>query len=146
MSNQANNQGRQRRHLGSVSEISFAHDLAGNFTFLNHAGELISGYSCAEVRRMNIAEMVAPEIAAQVREQIARLFQARLGPVYEIDIITKDGRRVALEVSMQVVSRAGGSIEVEGIAVPSVLRNHLPPRAPRCVDPEFWAWIHAGSV
>jgi len=70
---------------------------------------------------MNIAEMIDPQIAG--REQIIRDAKERVGAVYEIDIIAKDGRRIPLEISTRVVLRDGERIEVQGIAVPSVIRN-----------------------
>ena len=45
------------------NEIAYAHDLIGNMTFLNRVGEQISAYTCEEVRRMNITELMAPEIS-----------------------------------------------------------------------------------
>jgi PAS domain S-box-containing protein len=104
-------------------KIIFKHDLAGNLTFLNKAGELISGYSRQEVYGMNIAQFVAPEFAESVHDWVAGNSSKRLGAVYEIDIIAKNGRRIALEVSTQAVARNGRPLEIEGIALPSVFRN-----------------------
>jgi len=106
----------------NANKIVYAHDLAGNFTFLNHTGEAISGYSRSEICRMNIAELVPAEIAAHVREQIISNVTRRVGTVYEIDLIAKDGHRVPLEVSTALVLRNGQPIEIQGIAVPSVIR------------------------
>jgi PAS domain S-box-containing protein len=113
-------------------EIIYAHDLGGNFTFLNHVGEMISGYSCEEACRMNIAELVPAEIAEHVREEIVSNMTRRVGTVYEIDLISKDGRRVPLEVSTTVVLREGQPIEIQGIAVPSVIRGDS--QESRCLD------------
>ncbi len=121
-----------------ATDILFAHDLAGHITFLNEAGERILGYSCKEACQMNIAELVAPEFAAQVREQLARNVREILGAVFEIDIIAKDGGRVALEVSTRIAPADGRPTRVEGIAVPSVLRNQNSPHPRlRCVDADF---------
>ena len=87
---------------------------------------------------MNIAGVVAPELAEQVRKQITRNVRERFGAVYEIDIIAKDGRRVALEVSAHVVLDDGRPIEIQGIAVPSVFRKQsLRDLRPRCLDAGF---------
>jgi PAS domain S-box-containing protein len=118
-------------------EIIFKHDAAGNLTFLNKAGELILGYSRQEVCGMNIAQFVAPEFAERVHDCVAGNFSKRLGTVYEIDIIAKDGRRIALEVSTQAVARSGRPLEIEGIALPSVLRRLSQRRTRlRCLDEE----------
>jgi two-component system, cell cycle sensor histidine kinase and response regulator CckA len=108
---------------GEDREIIFKHDVAGNLTFLNRAGELISGYSRQEVCGMNIAQFVAPEFAERVHDWVAGNSSKRLGTVYEVDIIAKNGQRIALEVSTQAVARNGRPLEIEGIALPSVLRD-----------------------
>jgi len=105
-----------RELFQGANKIVYAHDLAGNFTFLNHTGEAISGYSWSEVSRMNIADLVPSEIAAHVRAQIISNGTRRVGTVYEIDLIAKDGHRVPLEVSTEVILREGQPIEVQGIA------------------------------
>jgi PAS domain S-box-containing protein len=131
--------GKSRDDLDETDhEIIFRHDLSGNLTFLNKAGELISGYSQQEACRMNIAQLVAPELADKVRDCVEGNPIKRLGTVYEIDIIAKNGQRIALEVSTQAVVREGRPFEIEGIALPSVLRNpsQLPTRL-RCLDEEF---------
>jgi len=112
-----------RESFQGANKIVYAHDLTGNFTFLNHTGEAISGYSCSEICRMNIAELVPAEIAAHVREQIISNVTRRVGTVFEIDLIAKDGHRVPLEVSTALVQRNGEPIEIQGIAVPSVIRS-----------------------
>jgi PAS domain S-box-containing protein len=107
------------------NKIVYAYDLDGNFTFLNHTGAAISGYTCEEVCRMNIAEVVPAEIAGQVRQQIVESVTRHIGMVYEIDLITRDGHRVPLEVSTTPVLRKGQPIEIQGIAVPSVIRGDV---------------------
>jgi len=122
-----------------ASEIVFALDPDGNFTFLNRAGEQLSGYSCAEVRRMNITEMVAPEFAGYVRNQLRDSFGECYGLVYEIEILTKDGRRVALEASTQMVFGSSGRSRIQGIAVPAKERTAGSENkfGIRCVDRDF---------
>jgi len=121
-----------------ATDILFAHDLAGHITFLNEAGERILGYSCQEACEMNIAELVTPEFADQVRKQLGDNVRETLGAVVEIDVIAKDGRRVALEVSTRIALADGRPTGIDGIAVPSVLRNQNSPHPRlRCVDADF---------
>src|SRR5882672_4747648 len=120
-------------------DVTYAHDLNGNLTFLNEEGERLSGYSRAEACRMNIAELRDPEIAGQIHQEILRNAQECVGTVYEIDVIAKDGRRVPLEASMRIVSRDEDPIEIQWIAVPSVIRNpSLSFRGLRCLDEGFF--------
>jgi len=124
--------------LSSGKEIVYTLDLAGNFTFLNEVGERFSGYSCDEACQMNITQVVAPELAEYVRQQITRTVREWFGAVYEIEIITKDHRRVALETSTHVVWRDGQPIEIQGIALaPIAQASRLPDERVRCLDREF---------
>jgi len=137
-SREKRNQKEGEPDLNRATDILFAHDLAGHITFLNEAGERILGYSCQEACEMNIAELVAPEFADQVRKHLGGNVREILGAVVEIDVITKDGGRLALEVSTRLALADGRPTGVEGIAVPSVLRNQNSSRPrPRCVDAGF---------
>jgi PAS domain S-box-containing protein len=100
----------------------YAYDLSGKITFLNNEGERILGYSREEACRLNIAEVIDPSIAGHMAEEILLTAKEPVGTVYEVDVIAKDGRRIALELSAQLVLRDGARIEVRGIAVPSVIR------------------------
>lgn len=100
--------------------VIYVHDLDGNLTFLNQRGEQVLGYSCEEARHMNISEIVTPEIARRVCDEILKSTNRKIGMVYEIEVIAKDGHRVPLEVSTSVVFRQGEPVEIEGIAVPPI--------------------------
>ena len=120
-----------------TNRIEYAHDLSGNFTFLNKAGELISGYSVQEARQMNISQLVTPEFIGQVNQQVAHMREQGLGLVFEIEIVTKDGRHLALEVSTRLVVRDGHPVEVQGIAVPSIQTMPANLLRQQCIDDDF---------
>src|SRR5882762_8910020 len=139
MHNPQRNQPPDPESLRRASDVTYAHDLSGNFTFLSEEGERILGYSRAEACRMNIAEVLDPAIAGQVGKQIIHDARERVGTVYEIDIIARDGRRIPMEVSTRAVLREGHAIEIQGIAVLSVIRNpSLSGAGLRCLDEEFF--------
>ncbi|PYS44209.1 MAG: hypothetical protein DMF71_04550 [Acidobacteria bacterium] len=83
--------------LETIPRVVYNHDLSGNFTFINETGERLSGYSREEICRMNLVEIVAPEIAGHICEQVIREATRNVGTVYEIEIIAKGGQRVPLE-------------------------------------------------
>jgi hypothetical protein len=96
---------------------------------------------------MNITDLMDPEIANRVSEQIIRDARERVGAVYEIDIIAKDGRRIPMEVSTRVVIREGHGIEIQGIAVPSVIRDpSLSGAGLRCLDEGFFYGTQSGLL
>jgi PAS domain S-box-containing protein len=120
-------------------QIVYAYDLSGRITFVNRAAELISGYSREEACAMNIADLVAPEFGAHLDKLFRLNADFEVGMVEEIDIIAKDGSRVALEVSIRVVPHEGRQAEIQGIAVPSVLRGKCEMKLPRCLHANFSA-------
>jgi PAS domain S-box-containing protein len=122
----------------SENRIVFVIDLAGNFKFVNAAAEYVLGYSREEACRMNISEVVAPELEDYVRQQIRDVSQGDFGAVYEIEIIAKDRRRVTLELSAQLVMRNGEPFEFHGIAfLAATARDGEAKVQPRCLDKEF---------
>jgi len=122
-----------------AADVTYAHNLSGNLTFLSEEGERISGYSCEEACRMNIADLLDPEIAGRACEQVIGDMTKRVGAVYEIDLIAKDGQSVPLEVSTRVVLRGGEPIEIQGIALPSVIRSQSPSSLRAlCQDEDFY--------
>jgi PAS domain S-box-containing protein len=106
---------RYRELFENANDIIYTHDLAGNFTSLNRSGELITGYTREEAAVMNVADVIAPEYLTMAREMIAHKASERVSTVYEIDIISKAGRRVRLEVSTRLIFRDGKPIGVQGI-------------------------------
>jgi len=115
---------RYRELFENANDIIYTHDLQGNFTSLNRSGERITGYSREEVATMNVADVIAPEYLNLAREMIARKASEKVSTVYEIDIISKDGRRVRLEVSTRLIFSDGNPVGVQGIARDLTERKH----------------------
>lgn len=115
---------RSRELFENANDIIYTHDLAGNFTSLNRAGERITGYSREEAALMNVSDVIAPEYLGLAREMISHKATAKPSTVYEIDIISKEGRRVRLEVSTRLIYRDGKAIGVQGIARDLTERKH----------------------
>ena len=106
---------RYRELFENANDIIYTHDLQGNFTSLNRSGERITGYSREETVQMNVADVIAPEYLNLAREMMAQKAAEHTSTVYEIDIISKGGRRVRLEVSTRLIFRDGKPVGVQGI-------------------------------
>jgi len=115
---------RYRELFENANDIIYTHDLQGNFTSLNRTGERITGYSREETMTMNIADVVAPEYLNLAREMIAHKTTEHVSTVYEVDLISKKGRRVRLEVSTRLIFRDGKPVGVQGIARDLTERKH----------------------
>ncbi len=102
--------------LENASDIIYSHDLQGNCLSINSAGEKITGYSLEELKKMNIAQVIAPEHLELAKRMTERKSHNKTPTVYELDIITKDGRRLTLEINTRISLNKGQPLAVEGIA------------------------------
>jgi len=125
---------KQDRVTSNNVRILFTLDLSGNLKSINAVGERILGYRRHELRCTNLGELVAPEFVEYLRQQITRAGTDDPGAVYEIEVITKDRRKVRLEISTRLVMRDDCYFELEGIAL---VRGHVAAHRPRCLDEEF---------
>src|SRR4030095_15089450 len=94
----------------------FTCDLAGNFTSLNTAGEQLTGFSREEALESNFIRVVAPEYLSVVKEMLARKASGDVASIYELEIVTKAGERVQVEISSRTLHRDGQPIGVQGSA------------------------------
>ena len=100
----------------NARDIIYTHDLTGRFTSLNRAGEQLTGYTRQEALTMNFADAVAPEYLELAREMLARKIAGEPATVYELDIVTKDSRRLALEINSRPICRDGKAVGMQGVA------------------------------
>ncbi len=107
---------RYRVLVENAHDIIYEHDLEGNYTSANQAGEHITGYSLAETLNLNIADVVAPEHLYEARQMIRRKLAGQSITAYELEIVAKDGSRIAVEVNTSLVFRDSVAIGVQGIA------------------------------
>src|SRR5207249_705326 len=107
---------RYRDLVENAHDIIYSHDLAGKYTSVNRAGELSTGYTHEECLALNIADTLAPEHVAKARGMIAKKIAGEKVTAYEIDILAKDGKRVAVEVNTKLILQDGVPIGVQGIA------------------------------
>lgn len=108
---------RYRELFENANDIVFTTDLEGNFTSINRAGERLSGYERAEILSTNVSALVSPEfleVARRARE--VKLSDEDESTRYELEIVTKDGRRVRLEANTRLVNWGGQPVGVQGIA------------------------------
>jgi diguanylate cyclase (GGDEF)-like protein/PAS domain S-box-containing protein len=110
------NEEKYRDLFENANDLIYTHDLAGNFTSLNRAGEVMTGYSREEAIRMNIEQVVAPDFLEQARRMTATKVAGETPTAYELEIISKGGNRVSLELSTRLIFQNGKAVGVQGIA------------------------------
>ncbi len=107
---------RYRDLVENAHDIIYSHDLEGNYTSVNKAGELITGYSREEALKLNLLDTVAPEHVAKSKDMLRRKLAGERVTAYEMEILAKDGRRVTVEANTKLVYQDGVPVGVQGIA------------------------------
>src|SRR4030095_10631770 len=59
--------------VGNTRDIIFTHDLKGNCTFINKAGEELTGYTVEEFGSLNLSQFLAPDNVTPVWRTILRM-------------------------------------------------------------------------
>jgi len=83
---------------------------------MNRAGERLTGYSLPDALQLNLKQVVAPEFQELVERMINAKLAGEPSSFYEIEIITKDGRRLPLEVSTHLILSHGEHIGIQRVA------------------------------
>lgn len=107
---------RYRELFENAHDVIFTTDLLGNFVSINRAGERMIGYSRDEAKRMNLGEVCAPECQAIAFRMLDRKIMGEEPVPCELELLTRDGRRVPVEISCQLVSREGKPYGIQAIA------------------------------
>ena len=106
---------RYRDLFENANDLLYTHDLEGNITSLNRAGEIITGYTREEALKMNFAQVVAPEFLDLARQKMTQKLKGVQSKSYELEIIAKNGQRVSLELSTRLIYQNGRAVGVQGI-------------------------------
>lgn len=131
---------RERRYLGllaNASDIIFTHDLAGNFTSMNRTGEQLLGFSQHEILNLNIAQIVVAEYRGLCQRLIERTLDSQTQTFEEMELMTKYGHPLTLEVVTHPIYQQGKPIEIQGIAANPRERFALESFAPRSRDTHY---------
>ncbi len=91
-------------------------DLEGRITSANKAAVRLSGYSREEVLGMTIFQASPPDYHETFRQSLQSLVAGMILPIQEAEIVTKDGRRLPVELSARTIDQAGELAGVQIIA------------------------------
>ena len=84
---------RYRQVVENATEIIYTVDEKGNFTYGNPAGLKVTGYSLAELRSFNYADLVLPEHRERVMEIYINQFRQRIPTTHvEFPFFSKTGK------------------------------------------------------
>ena len=117
---------RYRELFENASDLIFTIDLDGNFRSVNRAGERMSGFSRDELLTMNVREVVPHEQLEKSRGMLDRKLSGEQSTtVYPMQMMTKDGRTVSVEISARLIYENGKPIGIQGMARDITERRRL---------------------
>jgi PAS domain S-box-containing protein len=96
------------------SDAIYVHDLSGRYTMVNQAGEDLIGYTRAEILRMSIFDVIPQDQFNKISEKLRKKLANHAPTIYELEAITKDGRRVPVEVSSRLIFENDVPVGVQG--------------------------------
>ena len=102
--------------MDNADELIFTHDLDGRFTCLNLAGQQLLGYPHDEWRGLKLPDVVGPEYRADVEQMIQLTLDSRQQTLGTIDLVTRQGKTISLEVRTHLIYQHGRVVEIQWIA------------------------------
>lgn len=105
-----------RRLVENANDSIFVIDREGRFTYLNKAAYKLSGYTTEQLIGSNFLQVIAPEYRESTIENFKKREIGQASDRYDIEIITKDGSRKFIELSLKTLEYKGEFMGVEGIA------------------------------
>lgn len=100
-----------------ASDLVYVHDLEGNYLSMNRAAEKVFGYTREEILKLNMKQIISPEFLPLAKKKMEeKLKKGSKQTVYEIECLSKNGRKVVLEISSSVVYKDDKPFNIQGIA------------------------------
>jgi PAS domain S-box-containing protein len=104
--------------LNNTKDVIFQVDFEGNYIYCNEAAEKLTGYPAAQLLRMNITQLVAPEHLSMVKERLQRRQAEEAdGKPFEVLVQHKDGHLIWTELTTgKVCDSQDQIVAVQGVA------------------------------
>ena len=115
---------RYRELFENAKEAMYVHDLLGRYTSINYATAELTGYSREEILGKSFVDFVVPEHIQSVRETMCNKLANGTQTVYEVEVLTRDGRRVPVEVNSRLIYENGVPVGVQGTVRDITERKH----------------------
>jgi PAS domain S-box-containing protein len=92
---------------------------------MNRAGRLLTGYVAEDGRGIHLTQLVAPHHTDFARKQLERVLGGEDVPTFELDVKSRDGRLLTLELDVHALYEKGFRTGVQGIARDITARKEL---------------------
>ena len=107
---------RYQNLVENANDIIFTVDRTDCLTSLNKAGERILGYSRKEAEGLPLTQLLPAEWKSKANEAVHSASLGESHPVREWEIVSKEGSRTPVEVSLQAIRKSGKRVGLLGIA------------------------------
>jgi len=107
---------RYRELFENAKDAIYVHDLSGRYTSVNRAGERLTGFSREQILGKHYSNFVSPRDLKQVRTSLCRKLDEENETIYEVNVITRTGQRVPVEISSRLIYENGVVAGVQGTA------------------------------
>ncbi|MBI5651883.1 MAG: PAS domain S-box protein [Chloroflexi bacterium] len=107
---------RWRTYIEHANDLIFALDATGRITLVNRATCDALGYRAAELLGKSPLDLVAPDKLAEATSALAAIFGGEDIVQMEVEVLTKDRRRVIIEVRGRILQEQGRVIGTFHIA------------------------------
>lgn len=105
---------RYRELFENSKDAIYVHDMSGRYTSVNRAAEKLSGYTREELIGRHFSSLITSDYARHVREQSCCKLETSGETTSEVQLITRQGRRIPVEVSSRLIVENGLPIGVQG--------------------------------
>ncbi len=105
---------RYRELFENSKDAFYVHDMDGVYTSVNRAAEKLSGYRRQEIIGKHFSDFMSAEYARQVQRQLQKKLESAGETTYEIEMITKKGKHIPVEISSRLIVEQGRPVGVQG--------------------------------
>lgn len=105
---------RYRELFENSKDAFYVHDMKGVYTSVNRAAEKLSGYRRQEIIGKHFSNFMTSEYARQVQRHLQKKLESAGETTYEIEMITKKGKHVPVEISSRLIVEQGVPVGVQG--------------------------------
>jgi PAS domain S-box/diguanylate cyclase (GGDEF) domain len=116
---------RYRELFDNANDMVITIDLKGNITSVNKMAEEITGYTVEDVIGKNVSCLLPPDHLKKARKMIECKLRGETRTVYDLDIISKDGRVTPTEISSNLIIQSGQPVGVQAFVRDITERNKM---------------------
>jgi PAS domain S-box-containing protein len=98
------------RLIDRLTDIVFTLDKDGNFIYLSPQFEKLTGYPIQILLGHSFTEVVAPEYIKSIVERFKQGFSGKKNPLYETELLCKNGKRIPVELNVTAILNTEGKI------------------------------------